>query len=163
MLDFKFCIDTGDFAPDYCRQPGYGFHERNIMNRHISALEYSGLDVDCEGQWRCLLVLVPKPHQEEFDSIDNFIWRLCISNRRLNIITLIFEYPISRCVDSIKNLGDSYGLLWIVSLDLVAGIIRFVFAYGIVRRSLSLLPVAKIKRIHPYLSVPRTHWYSTHP
>ena len=28
VLDFKFCIDTGDFQPMRCRQPKYGYHER---------------------------------------------------------------------------------------------------------------------------------------
>ena len=91
------------------------------MNKHISVLEDSGLIVDCEGHWGSLLVLAPKSHQEDCSSIDDFIWRLCVSCRPLNIITRSFEYPIPRCADSIEDLGDSCGKLMIISLDARSG------------------------------------------
>ena len=121
VLDFEFCIDTGDSDPVCCRQPSYGYHERKIMNQHISALEDSGLIVDCEGPWGSLLVLAPKPHQEDCSSIDDFIWRLCVSYRPLNIVTRSFEYPIPRCADSIEDIGNSCGKLMIISLDTRSG------------------------------------------
>ena len=72
VLDFVLYIDTGYSIPVCCRQPSYEYHERKIMNKHIAALEDSGLIVDCEGPWGSLLVLAPKPHQEDCSSIDDF-------------------------------------------------------------------------------------------
>ena len=51
MLDFKFCIDTGNSPPVCCRQLVYGFHESKIMNTLIAALEASDLIIDCKGAW----------------------------------------------------------------------------------------------------------------
>ena len=62
MLDFEFCINTGGSTPACYRQLSYGFHERKIVNRHITALKDSDLIVDYKGPWGSLLVLAPKPH-----------------------------------------------------------------------------------------------------
>ena len=35
VLDFEFCIDTGDSPPVCCCQLKNGYHERKIMNKHI--------------------------------------------------------------------------------------------------------------------------------
>ena len=43
------------------------------MNKHIQTLDDSGLITDCTGSWESLLLLVPKPHQEDCTDIDNFI------------------------------------------------------------------------------------------
>ena len=64
MLDFEFCIDTGDSKPVCCRQPSYGIHERKIMDKHIQVLEANDWICDCEGPWGSIVVLAPKPHQE---------------------------------------------------------------------------------------------------
>ena len=61
VLDFEFCIDTGNSPPVYCRQPKYGYHERKIMNTHIQALDASGLITDCTGPWGSLLLLAQNP------------------------------------------------------------------------------------------------------
>ena len=49
VLDFEFCIDTGDSVPVCCHQPNYEFHWRKIMNHYITALENNELITDCEG------------------------------------------------------------------------------------------------------------------
>ena len=121
MLDFEFCIDTGNSPPVCCRQPVYGFHESKIMNKLIDALENSGLIRDCEGALGSLLLLAAKPHQESCDDINSFIWRLCVSYRALNSITLPFQFPIPRCADSIEDLGDSCGPVYKIFLDARSG------------------------------------------
>ena len=63
------------------------------------------------------IVLALKPHQETITNIDDFIWRMCVSYRKLNSVTLPFEYPIARCNDSSDNFGDSHGQLLFISLD----------------------------------------------
>ena len=121
MLDFEFCIDTGDSKPVCCRQPSYGIHERKIMDEHIQALEANDWICDCEGPWGSIVVLAPKPHQESCVNIKDFVWRLCISYRPLNGVTKSFEFPIPRCTDSIENFGDSSGRMYFISLDARSG------------------------------------------
>ena len=50
VIDFAFCVDTGDSPPVCCHQPSYDLHEGKIMKQHIKALEESGLITDCTGQ-----------------------------------------------------------------------------------------------------------------
>ena len=121
MLDFEFCIDTGDAKPTCCRQPKYGVHEGKIMSKQISDLENNNWIRDCTGPWGALLLLAAKPHQESCTNIDQFVWRLCVSYRALNGVTRSFEFPIPRCSDSIEDLGDSYGKLYFISLDARSG------------------------------------------
>jgi len=66
-------------------------------------------------------VLAPKPHQETVEDINDFVWRMCVSYRGLNAITLPFEYPIPRCDDALDNFGDSFGPLFFLSLDARSG------------------------------------------
>ena len=121
VIDFEFCIGTGDSPPVCCRQSKYGYHERKIMNTHIQALDNSGLITDCTGSWGSLLFLAPKHHQEDCNDVKDFIWRLCVSYQPLNGITRSFEFPIPRCADSIEELGDSCVILFIISLDARSG------------------------------------------
>jgi hypothetical protein len=65
--------------------------------------------------------LAPKPHQEDVDDINDFIWRMCVSYRKLNSVTLPFEYPIPRFEDAIDDFGDSAGKLFFISLDARSG------------------------------------------
>ena len=66
----------------------------------------------CYGPWGSCIVLAAKPHQEHIVDILDFIWRMCISYRCLNQVTLPFEYPIPRCNDAINNFGDLAGRLY---------------------------------------------------
>ena len=91
------------------------------MTKLITDLEVNKLNRDCEGPWGSLLILVAIPHQESCTNILAFIWRLCVSYRPLNKITLGFEFPIPRCADSIEDLGDSSGPIFTISLDVRSG------------------------------------------
>jgi hypothetical protein len=71
--------------------------------------------------WGSLVVLAPKPHQEEVEKIEDFIWRMCCSYRKVNGLTLPFEYPIPRCEDAIEDFGDSAGKVLFISLDARSG------------------------------------------
>ena len=64
-----------------------------------------------------LLLLAAKPHQESCAKIDKIVWRLCVSYRALNAVTLLLKFPILRCSGSIEDLGVSYGKLYFISLD----------------------------------------------
>ena len=121
MLDFEFYINTGNSPPVCCRQPVYDFHESKIMTKIIADLEASDLITDCEGAWGFLLLLAVKLQQESCTDIHAFIWRRCVSYRCLHSTTLGFEFPIPRCADGVKDLGDSCGPLSIIFLYIRSG------------------------------------------
>ena len=72
VLDFELCVDAGNFTPVCCHQPNYGFHEREIMNEHITAFDDSRLITDCEDSRGSLLLFTTKPHQEDCSDINAF-------------------------------------------------------------------------------------------
>ena len=98
-----------------------GFHESKDMTKTISDIEFCSLITDCEGAWGSLLLFVTKPHQESCNDINAFIWRLYVSYPPLNCVILVFEFCIPCCADSIKDLGDSCGSLFMISLDARSG------------------------------------------
>ena len=117
MLDFEFCINTGNVKEIYCRQPEYSVYEAKIIWKQIADLENNKWTRDCNGSWGALLLFAVKPHQESCTNTDKFVWRLCVSYRFLNGVTIPFEFPIPRWYDSIEDLGDSYGKLYFISLN----------------------------------------------
>ena len=121
MLDFEFCIDTGNSLLVCCRQLVYDFHKSKIMTKLIADLEANKLIRDCEGPWGSLILLAAKHHHESCTNILAFIWRLFVNYRPLNKITLGFEFPIPRCTDSVEDLDDSCGPIFIISLDTRSG------------------------------------------
>ena len=62
------------------------------------------------------LLLVAKPHQEDYTDVYTFVWKLCVSYRSLNSITFNIKFPILRFTDSIADLGDSWRYLFTISL-----------------------------------------------
>ena len=64
-----------------------------------------------------MIVLAQKLHQEHITNIDDFIWRMCVSYRKLNGIKKPFQFPIPRCDDATTVLSWSAGEIWIISLD----------------------------------------------
>jgi hypothetical protein len=49
-------------------------------------------------------------HKEHINNIDDFIWSMCVSYRKLNSVTLPFSYP-PPCDDAI----DDFGAVWAAS------------------------------------------------
>lgn len=89
---------------------------------NIEALLHNDWIEECQGPWGSMIVLAPKPHQEHVTDIKDFIWRMCVSYRKLNSITEKFEYPIPRCDDAVTLLGICNGRkLYIISLDAKQG------------------------------------------
>ena len=117
ILGFEFSIDTGGATPTCCAKPHYGPHESKIIMTNINSLIFNDWIEECGGPWGSLIVLAPKPHQEHIDDIHDFIWRMCVSYRKLNTVTLPFEYPIPRCDDALDDFGDGFGRLWFISID----------------------------------------------
>ena len=121
ILGFEFSLDTGASPPVCCRAPHYGVHETKVMLDQLDTLKHNGWIEECSGPWGSMIVLAPKPHQETVEDINDFVWRMCVSYRGLNAITLPFEYPIPRCNDALDNFGDSLGTLSFISLDARSG------------------------------------------
>ena len=117
VISYEFCIDTGTSPPVYCRLPCYGIHEIKIMNKQIKTLEDNNGIIDCDGAWGSMILLAPKPHQEGINNIDDFVWRLCVSYRRLNSVTKSFLFPIPRYAESIEDFGDSNGPMFFITLN----------------------------------------------
>ena len=73
VIGYEFCVDTGGSPPVCCRLPKYGIHESKLMTEQIQALDNNKWIRDCQGPWGSMILLAPKPHQEEVTSIDDFI------------------------------------------------------------------------------------------
>ena len=105
-----------------CKKPAYGPHEAPIIMKNIEALLHNEWITECAGPWGSMIVLAQKPHQENINNITDFIWRMCVSYRKLNSITEPFEYPIPRCDDSVTIVGVQVGgHMYFISLDAKQG------------------------------------------
>jgi hypothetical protein len=121
VLGFEFTINTGGSQPVCCRKPNCGPHESAIILKQQDVLIANGWIRKCYRPWGSLVVLAPKPHQKEIEKIKDFVWRMCCSYRKVNSVTLPFEYPIPRCEDAIEDFGDSAGKPLFISLDARSG------------------------------------------
>ena len=54
---------------------------------HVKTLLENDWIEKCECPWGSSIVLADKPYQEHVKNIDNFIWRMCVSYKILNVIT----------------------------------------------------------------------------
>ena len=105
-----------------CKKPQYGPHESKIIMENINTLLHNEWIEECKGPWGSMIVLAPKPHQEHVTNINDFVWRMCVSYRKLNSITRPFEYPIPRCDDAVDCLGTCIGnKILFISLDAKQG------------------------------------------
>ena len=64
-----------------------------------------------------MIVLAQKPNQEKVKKINDFVWRMCVSYRRLNAVTKPFQFPIPRCDDAIAMFGAGANEVFIINLD----------------------------------------------
>ena len=117
ILGYEFGIDTGGAKPMCCRKPSYGPYESKIILTQIAQLLSNKWIEPCGGPWGSMIVLAQKPHQESITNIDDFVWRMCVSYRRLNAVTKPFQFPIPRCDDAITILGTGASEIWVISLD----------------------------------------------
>ncbi len=121
ILGYEFAIDTGNSAPVCCRKPAYGPHESKIIMEQVNNLLANKWIRRCKGAWGSLIVLAAKPHQEHVTNIEDFIWRMCVSYRKLNEVTKPFQFPIPRCDDSIISLEQGPSRIYQMSMDADSG------------------------------------------
>ena len=117
ILGYEFAVDTGDAKPVCCKKPNYGPYESEIIMKSIRALLGNDWIELCFGAWGSSIVLAAKPHQEHVLDIKDFIWRMCVSYRKLNSITKPFQYPIPRCDDAISIMVVGTNCVWIITVD----------------------------------------------
>ena len=103
---FQCRIDTGNITPISCKKPRYGPHESLVMNKLIEELETKGLIEDDDGPWGALIVLAAKAGQDVpwYD----YIWRMCVSYRKLNQVTRPFLFPVPRCDDAVQCINPRF-------------------------------------------------------
>ena len=65
VLGYELCIDTGVSLLVCCQLPRYGIHESKVMTDQIEALNNNKWIRDCKGVWGSMILLAPKPHQED--------------------------------------------------------------------------------------------------
>ena len=113
----SFHVDTGETTPICVKSPRYGPHESRVINALVEKLEKNGLVEDDDGPWGALIVLAAKPNQEHVHW-SQYIWRLCVSYRKLNAVTRPYTFPIIRCDDAVKAIGDRR---YYITMDLDSG------------------------------------------
>ena len=84
---------------------------------HVKTLLENDRIDRCKGPCGSIIVLALKPHQGHIKNINNFIWRICVSYKRLNSNIKLFEFPIPRCDDAIAIIDTGSQFIWVISLD----------------------------------------------
>ena len=88
------------------------------MSQLLQHLLNNGLVEPDDGPWGAIIVLAAKPGQENIQWHD-YIWRLCVSYRRLNKVTRTYTFPIPRCDDAVDDIGPN--MIYFISFDLDCG------------------------------------------
>jgi hypothetical protein len=114
---YQFHIDTGNSVPVCCKTPRYGPHEARVINELVQGLQANGVVEDDDGPWGSMVVLAAKPNQGHKHWTD-YVWRLCVSYRKLNTITRPFVFPSQRCDDAVRDIGDAR---FFITMDLYWG------------------------------------------
>ena len=122
---FEFVVDTGAAKPIACKIPRYGPHEAKVIMTLVHAMEANGIVSKCVSAWAALVVLAPKANQEAVPWHE-YIWRLCVSYRRLNQVTCPYAYPMPRCDDAVDEIPPS--MMHFASFDLATGYWQIVAA-----------------------------------
>ena len=138
---FTYIVDTGQSAPVCCPTPRYGPHESRVITQLVESMEENGLIEDDDGPWGALIVLAAKPNQLEKHWTE-YIWRLCVSFRKLNAITRPFAYPTRRCDDAVQGIGRSK---FFITMDLAWGYWQ-VYAHEATRHKLAFFTPQGKKR-----------------
>jgi len=121
ITGYEFAIGTSDSKPICCKRPNYGPYEAEIIMKQLKALLNNDWIELCFGAWGSSIVLAAKPHQEHVLDIEDFIWRMCVSYRKLNSVTKPFQYPIPQCDDAITIMIVGTNFVWIITVDVRQG------------------------------------------
>ena len=114
---YEFSIDIGTSKPICCKQPRYGPHEARVIGELVDKLDAQGLTEADEGPYGAMVVLAAKPNQQH-KHWSEYIFRMCVSYRKINAFTRPFQFYVARCDDAVEWIGES---LFFITLDLDAG------------------------------------------
>jgi hypothetical protein len=114
---FEFNIDTGKVKPICAKPPRYGPHEQRVITLLIDQLQDKGNVEDDDGPWGSQIVLASKPSQGHVHW-SQYVFRLCVSYRKLNEVTRPFSFPVMRCDDAAEKAGEAE---YFITMDLDAG------------------------------------------
>jgi hypothetical protein len=103
---FEFNIVTGKVEPICCKPTHYGPHEGRVITALVEKLKKKGIIEDDEGPWGSPVVLASKPDQAHVHWSE-FVFRLCISYRKLNTVMRSFTFPVTRCDEVVERVGDA--------------------------------------------------------
>ena len=103
IIGYEFVVDMGAAEPVCCKPPRYGFNEAPVIKLICQGLKQNEMVEEDRGPWGAMVVLAAKPGQENVHWND-FVWRMCVSYRKLNAIIRPFHFPIRRCDDAILNM-----------------------------------------------------------
>ena len=117
IIGYEFDIDTGSSKPVCCKKPNYGPYESEIIMKQIFSLLMNDWIEEFSGPWGSMIVLAAKPHEENITDITKFLWRMCVSYRKLNSVTKPSEYPIPRCDDAVTIFMVGSTVMWIITVD----------------------------------------------
>ena len=117
ILGFQFVVDTGTATPVCCKLPRYGMHEGPVIRKICDGLKHNGIIEEDRGPWGAMIVLAAKPNQNEVHWND-YVWRMCVSYRKLNSITRPYKFPIRRYDDAILSIGQAN---YFIKMDLDSG------------------------------------------
>ena len=90
-------------------KPSYAPYELKISMTQLDDLLGLKWIEECGGPLGGMIVLAQKSHQEHVNTTDDFVWRMCVSYRKLNSITKPFQFPIPRCDDAVMILSWGAG------------------------------------------------------
>ena len=72
---------------------------------------------ECGRPWGFIIVLAENTHQEHVTKIEDFIWSMCVSYRKINEIRKTFKFTIPCCDDAIISVGAGSGTTFIIIID----------------------------------------------
>jgi hypothetical protein len=107
----------GEVKPVCCKPPRYGHHKSEVLRKLCNKLKANDMVKNDDGPWGAMIVLAAKPGQDDVPWF-NFVWRLCISYRKLNQITRPFRFPLRQCDDAVLNIGNGR---YRISIDMDSG------------------------------------------
>ena len=117
ILGYELFINKWNKKIICFKKPGYRPYDSKIIMDQVQALLNNVWIEKREGTWGSRIVLAAKLHQEHIQKIDDFIWIMCVSYRKLNGIAKLFEFPILCCNDAIITVSARSNKICIISLD----------------------------------------------
>ena len=87
----NFILTQVPQLPSAVKKSSYGPYESDIIMKHTKSLVINNWIEEYLGPWGSVTVLDVKSHQYHITNIKDFICRMYVNKRKINIITKDFE------------------------------------------------------------------------